>query len=114
MSPFALALIDGDGCVFQDALLKKAGDGGAEAAHLLYTAIRNTLGDRGSNISTIMVNIYCDLDSLSRKLAAVGVINTPADLQAFTRAFSMSKPLFNFVDVGKGKERADHKIKGRY
>lgn len=110
--PFALVLIDGDGCIFQDALLKKAGDGGAEAAHLLYNAILETLQERGSPIGTVMVNIYADLDSLARKLAYVGLINTPVDLQAFTRSFSMNKPLFNFVDVGKGKERADHKIKG--
>ena len=28
------------------------------------------------------------------------------------RAFSLNQPLFSFVDVGSGKERADHKIKG--
>lgn len=33
------------------------------------------------------------------------------ELQAFARSFSLAQPLFSFVDVGSGKERADHKIR---
>lgn len=32
-------------------------------------------------------------------------------MQAFGQAFGLANPLFNFIDVGLGKERADHKIK---
>lgn len=58
-----------------------------------------------------MVLIYANLDDLSRKLAHVGLINTAGDFAAFARSFSLNQPLFHFVDVGRGKERADHKIK---
>jgi hypothetical protein len=30
----------------------------------------------------------------------------------FARAFSLNKSLFSFIDVGSGKERADHKVRG--
>jgi hypothetical protein len=30
---------------------------------------------------------------------------------AFARAFSLAQPLFSVIDVGQGKERADHKIR---
>jgi hypothetical protein len=41
-SSFVLALIDGDGAIFQDMLLQTAaGDGGSEAASRLHHAIRD-------------------------------------------------------------------------
>lgn len=58
------------------------------------------------------MNIYANFEDLSRKLAHVGIFKSPSELHMFARAFSISQALFNFVDVGRGKERADHKIKG--
>lgn len=34
-----------------------------------------------------------------------------AYLAEFGRGFGAARPLFNFIDVGRGKERADHKIR---
>ena len=34
-----------------------------------------------------------------------------ANLAEFGRGFGAARPLFNFIDVGRGKERADHKIR---
>lgn len=114
-SPFVLALIDGDGAVFTEALLRAGADGGSDAAHKLHSEIRNHILDvyEGSAGSwSIMVHIYANLEGLSRKLASVGIIKSPQELHVFARAFSLHQPLFNFIDVGSGKERADHKIKG--
>ena len=61
-----------------------------------------------------MVQIYANFEGLGRKLSSVGIIKTPQDLHAFARSFSLNQPLFSFVDVGSGKERADHKIKGEW
>lgn len=61
-----------------------------------------------------MVQIYCNFEDLSRKLASVGILNNSGELHEFARAFSLNQPLFSFIDVGRGKERADHKIKGMY
>jgi hypothetical protein len=114
-SSFVLALIDGDGAIFQDALLQAAaGDGGSEAASRLYHAIRNHVATVHSNSGNwpIMVHMYLSLDKLAVKLAQVGLLRTPSEFRTFCQRFSVNQPLFSIIDVGQGKERADHKIKG--
>ncbi|KAL5390410.1 hypothetical protein DPSP01_001969 [Paraphaeosphaeria sporulosa] len=111
---FVLALIDGDGVIFQDALLRAAGsDGGSEAASKLQHAIRDHITTLYGNSGNwpIMVQIYVSLDKLAHKLASVGLIDKPSDLRTFAQGFSLNQSLFSIVDVGHGKERADHKIK---
>ncbi|KAH9882848.1 hypothetical protein J1614_000214 [Plenodomus biglobosus] len=111
---FVMALIDGDGAIFQDALLQAAnGDGGSEAASRLYHAIREHLASLYSNSShwPIMVQVYLSLEKLAIKLAQVGLVQTPQEFRIFAQRFSVNQPLFNIIDVGQGKERADHKIK---
>ena len=111
--PFVLALIDGDGCVFQDRLLQAASDGGAEAAHELHQEIKRVVQDRDITAScSVKAEIYVSLDDLARKLASVGSLRTIGDMSHFVHAFNLSQPLFSIIDVGRGKERADHKIKG--
>ena len=115
-SSFVLALVDGDGAIFQDALLQAAGgDGGSEAASRLYHAIRNHVASLHSNSGSwpVMVQIYLSLDKLAMKLAQVGLLRSPSELRAFAQRFSVNQPLFSIIDVGQGKERADHKIKGK-
>lgn len=115
-SSFVLALIDGDGAIFQDALLQAAGaDGGSEAASRLYHAIRTHVASLYSNSGSwpVMAQVYLSLDKLAMKLALVGLLRSPQELRAFAQRFSVNQPLFSVVDVGQGKERADHKIKGR-
>lgn len=51
------------------------------------------------------------MQGLGQKLHACGIINNPNELAAFGRSFGLAQPLFNFIDVGSGKERADHKIR---
>jgi hypothetical protein len=100
---------------FQDALLQAAGgDGGSEAASRLYHAIRDHVASlyNSSGNWPIMVQVYLSLDKLAQKLASVGLLRSPQDLRAFAQRFSVNQPLFSIIDVGHGKERADHKIKG--
>jgi hypothetical protein len=114
-SSFVLALIDGDGAIFQDALLQAAGgDGGSEAASRLYHAIRDHVASFHSSSGNwpVMVQIYLSLDKLATKLAQVGFLRSPSELRMFAQRFSVNQPLFSIIDVGQGKERADHKIKG--
>lgn len=61
-----------------------------------------------------MVQIYLSLDKLAQKLASVDLIDRPTDLRTFAQGFSLNQSLFTIVDVGHGKERADHKIKGTH
>lgn len=39
------------------------------------------------------------------------MVSNPNEVFAFGRAFGLAQPLFSFIDVGAGKERADHKIR---
>ncbi|KAF2101400.1 hypothetical protein NA57DRAFT_72843 [Rhizodiscina lignyota] len=110
---FALALIDGDGAIFQDALLQSANEGGSDAAHKLHTEIKNHLQSiyAASSSWAVCVQIFINLEGLAKKLYSCGIVKSVTDMYAFARAFSLNQPLFNIVDVGSGKERADHKIK---
>lgn len=100
---------------FHDALLKAGREGGSDAAHKLITEIRNHLQERheGAGHWSVMVQVYSNLDGLARKLYSVGIIKSAMDLHEFSRSFSLNQPLFSFIDVGSGKERADHKIRGK-
>jgi hypothetical protein len=59
-----------------------------------------------------MVQIYANFDGLARHLHSIGILASPGQLNAFAKSFNLSQPLFNFIDVGSGKERADYKIRG--
>lgn len=52
------------------------------------------------------------MEGLSHKLRALGVLKNPNEMAPFARAFGLNQPLFNFIDVGSGKERADYKVRG--
>lgn len=103
---------------FQDTLLHSAsGNGGSEAASHLHHAIRDHIASIYPNSTSdqwpIMVHIYLSLDKLAQKLSQVGLLRNPQDMRIFAQRFSVNQPLFSIIDVGHGKERADHKIKGR-
>ncbi|KAK4995103.1 hypothetical protein LTR66_005011 [Elasticomyces elasticus] len=114
-SPFVVALIDGDGAIFQDALLAAGASGGADASHKLLTDIRSHVAARHPDTNTagwsILVQIYCNIEGLTKKLLSVGMLKSMGDLAAFARSFTLNQPLFNFTDVGSGKENADYKIR---
>ena len=59
-----------------------------------------------------MVQIYLSLDKLAIKLQQVGLLRHSQELRTFAQRFSVNQSLFSIIDVGQGKERADHKIKG--
>jgi hypothetical protein len=60
----------------------------------------------------IVVRAFANVDGLSLKLVRDGVIKDRMVLRAFFAGFSNRLALFDFVDVGSGKERADNKIRG--
>jgi hypothetical protein len=59
-----------------------------------------------------MVQIFYNMEGLSHKLRSSGIFKNPNEMAPFARAFSLNKSLFSFIDVGSGKERADHKVRG--
>jgi hypothetical protein len=43
----------------------------------------------------------------------LGIFKNPNEMAPFARAFSLNKSLFSMIDVGSGRERADHKVRGK-
>lgn len=90
-------------------------DGGAEAASQLHAELKDQLKqmypDQHVANWNVVVNVVLNMQGLGQKLHACGIINNPNELSAFGRAFGLAAPLFNFIDVGSGKERADHKVR---
>ncbi|KAI9676764.1 MAG: hypothetical protein M1829_002859 [Trizodia sp. TS-e1964] len=112
-NPFLLVLIDGDGMIFQDSLLQKAEQGGKDAAGLLYTAVHNyiqgALLDPPPDVK-IVARVYANVKGLAEACFKAGIVDKPSKVEDFARGFTRSKHLFDFVDVGTGKDRADDKL----
>jgi hypothetical protein len=51
------------------------------------------------------------LQGLANTLTVSRVLTDRFDLTKFSQAFNLAKSLYNFVDVGPGKEHADHKLR---
>lgn len=60
---------------------------------------------------TIMCQVILNFQGLATKLHRCNLISNPNEALAFGRSFGLAQPLFSFIDVGAGKERADHKIR---
>ncbi|KAI8965412.1 hypothetical protein F5Y11DRAFT_313030 [Daldinia sp. FL1419] len=115
VNSFVIAIIDGDGAVFRDDWIRQGEEGGAMAAHQLRDDIKKHLKESypDINIETwhIMVQVVLYLEGLSKKLFAVDLAKSMSELSAFARGFSRAQGLFSFIDVGKGKEQADFKVR---
>lgn len=113
-NPFVLVLVDGDGYIFDDALIKAGAEGGVKAANLLNAAIKDRLIRMGHDVADarIMVRIYTNLAGLSKALARAGLSgNESRSLAPFCASFTRAQDLFDFVDAGDKKENADFKIR---
>ncbi|PYI09223.1 C-x8-C-x5-C-x3-H type zinc finger protein [Aspergillus sclerotiicarbonarius CBS 121057] len=114
-NPFVLVLIDGDGYLFKEHLVKAGSEGGITAARLLNDSIRELIHDRlGSQADQcrVMVRIYANVLGLSKSLARSGFVGHEArSLAPFAASFTRAQDLFDFVDAGDKKEGADYKIR---
>ncbi|KAK2614946.1 hypothetical protein N8I77_001734 [Diaporthe amygdali] len=110
---FVVIIIDGDGAKFRDDYFRAGDDGGGQAAQQLKTQIRLQLQETYRNTSTdnwnILVFFYANMNGLAKYLASRRILNTWTDLQKFASGFGRANSLFSFVDVGYGKDKADHK-----
>lgn len=106
-------LIDGDASYFHESLISDGEKGGERAAAELHGQIRKHIQSLfpGSDLP-IMLHMYANLGGLSGLYTRSGIITSPAQLFVFARGFNSSQDMFNLVDVGTGKEGADHKVRG--
>ncbi|OTB09539.1 hypothetical protein M426DRAFT_316088 [Hypoxylon sp. CI-4A] len=110
---FVVVLIDGDGAKFADEFLRDPMTGAEKAAVRLKQAVRENLRDAGigQDDIPILVRVYANLNDLSKSLRLSRVINYDEDMQIFAERFTNSRADFDFINVGKGKENADSKIR---
>lgn len=119
-NPFALVLIDGDGYIFPEMLLRRGTEGGEAAAHHLRQGLERwiQIDPRFKNTDAIhwrfKVRIYLNLDGLSRKFHNLKIVPDLQTLRQFMTGFTRSQQLFDVIDVGYGKERTDYKIKANF
>ena len=62
----------------------------------------------------IVVRAYADVKGLHGACVRNGKMKNGASLSLFVHGFNQRQGLFDFVDVGPGKESADNKIRGTY
>ncbi|KAH7101368.1 hypothetical protein BKA62DRAFT_184200 [Auriculariales sp. MPI-PUGE-AT-0066] len=110
-APLIIALIDGDGTVFNESYLTNGRDGGREAARVLREHIIEASGaDARRAGHRIMVQVYVNRAGLCRQLLRSNICNA-IDFGLFCEGFTQSSNLFCFIDVGEGKDAADGKIR---
>ncbi|KAG6991110.1 hypothetical protein G7Y79_00057g090920 [Physcia stellaris] len=119
-NPFVLVLIDGDGYIFLEDLLRKGLPGGETAAHLLRENLEKWIerDPRFQNTDAahwrFKVRIYLNLEGLSQALYNAKLVPSLQTLRQFMTGFTQNQQLFDVVDVGHGKERTDYKIKANF
>ena len=102
--------------IFDDKFLSKGESGGKEAASLLWNEVADYVRQTLSNIPSdykIVTRIYANLKGLGDICHKAALIDRSEMIEDFARGFTGSKQLFDFVDVGMGKDRADDKISGK-
>jgi hypothetical protein len=108
-----LALIDGDGYIFKDELLKRGLDGGREAAQMLNENIMAHVSssDQSGPRVQLWTYVFFNLKGLQHKLVGLDIC-TWKEFEEFMMGFNQSNPRFTINDVHWGKEAADAKVKG--
>jgi hypothetical protein len=102
--------------IFSDDIVKLGEEGGRKAAGLLHNAILNYIQLECREIPidvNIVCRIYANVSGLGQVLVRAGIIDDVTVFEEFTRGFTRGKLLFDFVDVGPGKDHADDKISGK-
>lgn len=99
--------------IFDDQLISKGEAGGREAAGLLWNSVNDYVHQKLANLPSdfkVVVRAYANLKGLGDVCQKSGIIDRAEVIEDFARGFTGSKQLFDFVDVGSGKDRADEKI----
>ena len=60
----------------------------------------------------MLVKAFANIDGVQKALVQNQKIVKAANIRNFVRGFNQRRPLFDLIDVGYGKERADSNIRG--
>ena len=110
-------MVDGDGNIFSEELIRQGKLGGRQAAMLLTkgitdyatTSVDAELSGRGQ----VWLTVYWNKSGLLNTLMRHDICNVE-QFEDFVLGFNQASPLFSIVDVGNIKEAADTKIKGAF
>ncbi|KAJ3541832.1 hypothetical protein NMY22_g3734 [Coprinellus aureogranulatus] len=110
VQPHIIALIDGDGYIFNKDLLLQGRQGGREAARLLATSIAESFNHRMDY--RLSIYLFLNVAGTMGKLVASD-LDTQFKFDVLRDFLSgFQAPPFNYViDPGSGKERVDTKLK---
>jgi hypothetical protein len=102
--------------IFRDHLVCEGEQGGRQAAVQLHAAITRYVQESNTipTESRILCRVYANVGGLAETLIRNGSVEDVATFENFVRGFTRGKTLFDFVDVGPGKDRADKKIIGTF
>jgi hypothetical protein len=109
-------LLDGDKTLFLDQYIRAGEQGGKDAANKLAADMDEYISQNLPNVISpkTVVHIYANLKGLGNMYHQAGIIDKPSAMDDFVRGFNESSLLFDFIDVGQGKNTADDKITGMH
>lgn len=108
-----VALIDGDGVIFSNALTSQGRVGGLAAAQKLNQSIVDHFSETyGPNPYQLRVYVFFNKRGLMETYGRMGMGLEKYYLEDFVMGFNQAADRFLMVDVGNAKEAADAKIKG--
>ncbi|PHH87904.1 hypothetical protein CDD83_8246 [Cordyceps sp. RAO-2017] len=108
-NPYVFVAIDSDAFIFRDRWTKQGVEGGRRAAQALQNAVAHHFHDKLGQ-TEIVVKVIVDLGRLFRSLRTDERPHSYADLRDFAAGFAQGQALFEFVDVGPGKDAARFKL----
>ncbi|KAJ3517567.1 hypothetical protein NLJ89_g428 [Agrocybe chaxingu] len=107
-----VALLDGDGTIFNSQLISQGPVGGRAAAQKLSDSIIQYLvANHGTNQYQLWVYVFLNRRGLGDTFGRVGLVSAKAKFEEFVMGFNQAAERFIMVDVGGAKEAADAKIK---
>ncbi|KAF9557235.1 hypothetical protein CPC08DRAFT_743709 [Agrocybe pediades] len=107
-----IALLDGDGTIFNPQLIAQGQSGGHLAAQKLSDAIVQQLATtNGVNQYQLWAYVFLNKRGLTDALGRAGYLAAKAKFDDFVIGFNQAAERFLMVDVGSAKEAADAKIK---
>ncbi|KAI2624668.1 hypothetical protein GGS26DRAFT_564601 [Hypomontagnella submonticulosa] len=109
-NPYLLVLIDGDGLLFKENLVKQGAQGGIKAANELHKAVVEKYSYLAQTNIQVLAKIIANVPALSKTLKRTNCIDSETILYEFIAGFNQAQTSFDFVDVGSVKERADAKM----
>lgn len=87
--------------------------GGAEAAYQLHNEIQAHIQSYdGAKQWKVLVRVYIDIDALFQALNEAAFKIKKGTLHQFSQGFTQNYPLFDLVNVGRGRAHVEKKMEG--